>query len=70
MKFKYKVLFTNIILLSIGLGIAGFLIIRNNYRSALEAQIKAATETNNYMQNSIECRLLETVKEYKLQNYD
>lgn len=69
MKFKYKVLFTNIILLSIGLGIAGFLIIRNNYRSALEAQIKAATETNNYMQNSIECRLLETVKEYKLPNF-
>lgn len=31
MKFRYKVLFTNLILLSLGLGLVGYLMIHKNF---------------------------------------
>jgi signal transduction histidine kinase len=61
MKFKYKVLFTNLILLSIALGITGYLIISKNFKLTLNSQIQYAIEENNFIQAAIEYNLLEVV---------
>ncbi|MBR6223725.1 MAG: HAMP domain-containing protein [Lachnospiraceae bacterium] len=54
MKFRYKVLVINIILLSVGLGFVGFFMIRNNFKLALESQIRSAVEENNVLQSAVE----------------
>ncbi len=54
MKFRYKVLVINIILLSIGLGLVGFFMIRNNFKLALESQVRSAVEENNVLQSAVE----------------
>lgn len=61
MKFRYKVVIVNIILLSIGIGIVGYFMIRKNFQLALSAQVKTAVEENNLLQATIEYRLLETI---------
>lgn len=42
MKFRYKVLFTNLILLSLGLGLVGYLMIHKNFELAKQTQLKNA----------------------------
>ncbi len=61
MKFRYKVLFINIILLSLGIGVVGYLMIRNNFSLALEAQVRNAIEENNMVQSAIEYELLDVL---------
>lgn len=59
MKFRYKVLMINMLILSVGLSIIGFFMIRKNYELALNNQIKTAIDENNLFQSSIEYALLE-----------
>lgn len=61
MKFRYKVLIINMLVLSIGIGIVGFFMIRKNFQLSLEAQIKIAIEENNLLQSTLEYRLLDTI---------
>lgn len=51
----------NIILLSIALGIIGFLMIDKNFSLALDTQIKNAVLENNLVQSSVEYELLEII---------
>lgn len=59
MKFRYKVLIVNIILLSLGIGTVGFFMIDKNFQLALNSQIKNAIEENNIVQSAIEYELLD-----------
>lgn len=59
MKFRYKVLFTNLILLSVSLGIVGYLMIQKNFELAKEAQMENAFTENNLVQSSVEYELLQ-----------
>ncbi|MCM1308855.1 MAG: HAMP domain-containing histidine kinase [Butyrivibrio sp.] len=61
MKFRYKVLFVNIILLSAALGSAGYLMIRRNFELAKSAQIHNAVAENNILQASVEYELLRVI---------
>lgn len=61
MKFRYKVLFVNIILLSAALGTAGYLMIRRNFELAKNAQIQNAVVENNILQASVEYELLQII---------
>lgn len=58
MKFRYKVLIINIILLSIGIGTVGFFMIDKNVRLAMDSQIKNAIDENNVLQSAVEYQLL------------
>ena len=60
-KFRYKVVMINIILLSLGIGVVGFFMIRKNFQLALDTQIRTAIEENNLLQSAIEYRLLDVV---------
>ncbi|WP_443595436.1 ATP-binding protein [Agathobacter sp.] len=59
MKFRYKVLFTNLILLSLGLGLVGYLMIHKNFELAKQTQLKNAIVQNNLVQSSVEYELLQ-----------
>ncbi|MBR1391631.1 MAG: HAMP domain-containing protein [Lachnospiraceae bacterium] len=59
MKFRYKVLFTNLILLSVSLGIVGYLMIQKNFELAKETQMENAFTENNLVQSSVEYELLQ-----------
>lgn len=61
MKFRYKVLIINIVLLSVSLGIVGYLMIRNNFRLAQDTQMQNAIVENNLVQSSVEYELLEVL---------
>lgn len=58
MKFRYKVLMINMILLSVALGLIGYLMIHRNFRLAIDSQIKNAVVENNLAQSSVEYELL------------
>ena len=58
MKFRYKVLIINMIVISIGLGTIGYFMIIKNFNLALQQQIKNTVEENNLFQASIEYELL------------
>lgn len=58
MKFKYKVLIVNILVLSVSLGFTGYLMIRQNFRLALDTLVKNAVVANNLAQSSVEYDLL------------
>ena len=58
MKFRYKVLFSNIILLSLAIGIVGYMMIDKSFTLSLESQIKNAIEENNMLQSLVEYNLL------------
>ena len=58
MKFRYKLLIINLIVISIALGTIGYLMIVKNFNLALEQQIENAVEENNLFQASIEYELL------------
>lgn len=61
MKFRYKVLMVNLILLSISLGIVGYLMIRKNFELAQSALIQNAIVENNLVQSSVEYDLLQVL---------
>lgn len=61
MKFRYKVLMINIIILSIALGIIGYLMINKNFRLALDTQMRNAVLENNLVQSSVEYELLDII---------
>ncbi len=58
MRFRHKVLFINLIVISIALGTIGYLMIVKNFNLAMEQQIENAVEENNLFQASIEYELL------------
>ncbi|MCM1288052.1 MAG: HAMP domain-containing histidine kinase [Clostridium sp.] len=58
MKFRYKVLLSNIILLSTAIGIVGYLMIDKSFSLSLDSQIKTAIEENNILQSLVEYNLL------------
>lgn len=59
MKFRYKVLTVNLILLSVSLGIIGYLMIRRNFELAQSTQLQNAIVENNLVQSSVEYELLQ-----------
>lgn len=61
MKFRYKILMVNIIVLSLSLGVVGYLMIRRNFDLARETQLKNAIIENNLVQSSVEYELLEQI---------
>lgn len=61
MKFRYKVLLINILVLSIGIGTVGFFMIHKNYQLALDSQVKNTIEENNLFQSIIEYQMLDAV---------
>lgn len=61
MRFRYKVLILNIILLSIVLNTVGYVMIHQNTQFAISSQIKSAVDENNYVQNTVEYQLLEQI---------
>lgn len=61
MKFRYKILMVNMVVLSLSLGIVGYLMIRRNFDLARETQLKNAIIENNLVQSSVEYELLEWI---------
>lgn len=61
MKFRYKVLIINLVLLSISLGVVGYLMIRKNFELAQDAQMQNAIVENNLVQSSVEYELLQVL---------
>ena len=61
MKFRYKVLIINLVLLSISLGIVGYLMIRKNFELVQDAQMRNAIVENNLVQSSVEYELLQVL---------
>ena len=61
MKFRYKVLIINILLLSITLGIVGYIILNRNYELALDTQLENAVLENNLAESSVEYYLLDVI---------
>ena len=61
MKFRYKVLITNLILLSVSLGLVGYLMIHKNFELAKETQISNAVIQNNLVQSSVEYEVLQAL---------
>lgn len=59
MKFRYKVLTVNLILLSLGLGVVGYLMIYRSFEMVQYTQVKNAITENNLVQSSIEYELLQ-----------
>lgn len=59
MRFRDKVLASNIILLSIALGILGYIMIRQNFSLALESLKEQALLQNNLVQSNVEYELLD-----------
>ena len=58
MKFRFKVLFVNLIILSLILGFTGYLFVYRNYRQALDSELRNAASENNMVKASIEYELL------------
>ncbi len=52
-------MFTNLILLSLGLGLVGYLMIHKNFELAKQTQLKNAIVQNNLVQSSVEYELLQ-----------
>lgn len=61
MKFRDKVLITNLILLSVSLGLVGYLMIHKNFELAKETQISNAVIQNNLVQSSVEYEVLQAL---------
>ncbi|MBR6172269.1 MAG: HAMP domain-containing histidine kinase [Eubacterium sp.] len=61
MKFRYKVLILNLLLLSLATAVVGFLLMKRSYRLTLDTAVKSAVTENNLVQSSVEYALLEVV---------
>ncbi|MBQ8951153.1 MAG: HAMP domain-containing histidine kinase [Eubacterium sp.] len=68
MKFRYKVIIINIILLSLTLGIVGYLLMERSYNLAINSEIKSAVTENNLVQSSIEYSLLDVINRKQVIN--
>ena len=62
MKFRYKVMLANLAVLSICLGVVGYLMIRNNFELAWQTQLENATVKNNLVQHTLEYSLLQQLQ--------
>ncbi len=67
MKFRYKILMINMIVLSLSLGVVGYLMIRRNFELAQDTQLKNAIIENNLVQSSVEYELLQQVNDHNIQ---
>ena len=67
MKFRYKVILLNLVLLSLTTGIVGFILMQRSYDLTMNTEIKSAVTENNLVQSSVEYSLLEVVNSG---NYD
>ena len=63
MKFRYKVLFVNIIVLSITLAISGYFIVSKQNRLVMDNQIKNSVVENNLVESAIEYSLLDVIND-------
>lgn len=61
MRFRYKVLSANLILLSIALGCLGYFLIHQNFNLALNNQKDNALLQNNLIQSSVEYSILDAI---------
>lgn len=61
MKFRYKVLCINLILLSLSLGTVGYMMVNRNFEIAKEAGLQNAVLENNMVQYSVEYELLSVI---------
>ena len=61
MKFRYKVLLINIILISLALSISGSIIMSRQNKLMMDAQVKNAVTENNLVQSVMEYSLLDTI---------
>ena len=70
MKFRHKVLFLNLLLLSLTTGVVGFLLMKRSYRLTMDTAIKSAVTENNLVQSSVEYELLNIINSgrYNLMN--
>ena len=67
MKFRYKVLLINIIMISLVLSVSGFLMMSRQNRIMIDAQIKNAVTENNLVQSVMEYSLLDTINNRPMQ---
>lgn len=61
MKFKFKLLIVNIIVLSVALGITGYLLIRMNFSLANDTLVESALTENNLVQTYIDYDILDYI---------
>ena len=61
MKFRYKIVVGNLILISIGLGLIGYLMIRKNFNLARESIFQTAVTENNLVKSSIEYEVMQKI---------
>lgn len=65
MKFRYKVLIINLLLLSLSLGTVGYLMVHKNFVLAKNTQLEKAIVQNNLLQSSVEYELLQFLNSSK-----
>ena len=70
MKFKYKVLAINLIMLTLAISITGFFIINNSFKLSIESEIRHAVTENNLSQAVVEYELLKEVNDSFIDEYD
>lgn len=63
MKFRYKVLISNIVLVSLALGLAGYFMIRRNFEHSMETAVSSAIEGNNMVQSTVEYEFLKALND-------
>ncbi len=61
MKFKFKVLIVNILLLSVVLCLTGFFLVQNTFKTSLSTVTQNAITENNLAQSSVEYSLLDLI---------
>lgn len=68
MKFRYKVLLINLIILSIMLGVTGYLLVYRSYKMSMDTELRNAVSENNIVKASLEYELLDVLnsKTYNL----
>lgn len=68
MKFRYKVLLINLIILSIMLGLTGYLLVYRSYKMSMDTELRNAVSENNIVKASLEYELLDVLnsKTYNL----
>ena len=69
MKFRYKVLLVNIIVLSLGMGVVGYFMIEKNMKLAINAQVIGAIDENNIIQSNIEYKMLDIIDDKDITTY-
>ena len=63
MKFRYKVLLVNIIIIAITLSVSGYFIMSRQNRLMMDAEIKNAVTENNLLESVIEYSLLDVIND-------